>query len=144
MRAPLRLHDHSRPYVIGLTGGSCSGKSTMGKRLSKLGALVVDCDALGHTAYMPGTQCFEKVADAFGRDVVINDKGEINRPALGRLVFGNPGTVLCREIFSFSDDFIFTLSVQATRQNWSRLCGPRYSRWQRRKWRRAFSGGGTR
>ena len=81
----------SRPYVIGLTGGSASGKSTMARRLCDLGAGVVDCDGLGHAAYQPGTECFEKVADAFGRETVIGINGEIDRAALGRIVFADPG-----------------------------------------------------
>ena len=80
-----------RPYVIGLTGGSASGKSTMARRLEDLGAGVVDCDGLGHAAYQPGTECFEKIADAFGRDTVIGVNGEIDRAALGRIVFADPG-----------------------------------------------------
>ena len=81
----------SRPYLIGLTGGSASGKSTMARRLKELGAGVVDCDGLGHAAYQPGTECFEKVAEAFGRDTVIGVDGEIDRAALGTIVFADPG-----------------------------------------------------
>lgn len=77
--------------MIGLTGCSASGKSSMSGRLSKLGAWVVDCDQLGHSAYEPGTPCFEKVADAFGRDVVVDQEGKIDRAALGRMVIGNSG-----------------------------------------------------
>ena len=92
LRPPLSPRPvQSRPYVIGLTGGSASGKSTMARRLENLGAGVVDCDGLGHAAYQPGTECFEKVADAFGRDTVIGVNGEIDRAALGRIVFADSG-----------------------------------------------------
>ena len=40
-----------RPFVIGLTGGIASGKTSVAKRLEKLGATRIDCDALGHKAY---------------------------------------------------------------------------------------------
>lgn len=33
--------------MIGLTGGTASGKTSIGKRLEKLGAAIIDCDALG-------------------------------------------------------------------------------------------------
>jgi phosphopantetheine adenylyltransferase/dephospho-CoA kinase len=36
------------PYVIGLTGGSASGKSNIARYLEDLGAGVIDCDKLGH------------------------------------------------------------------------------------------------
>jgi len=35
------------PYVIGLTGGTASGKSSICARLEHLGAVIVDCDKLG-------------------------------------------------------------------------------------------------
>ena len=35
------------PYVIGLTGGIASGKSSVCKRLESMGAAIVDCDKLG-------------------------------------------------------------------------------------------------
>ena len=42
------LKDVSKPYVIGLTGGSASGKSSIARHLETLGAGVIDCDKLGH------------------------------------------------------------------------------------------------
>lgn len=50
---------------------------------------MIDCDALGHRAYEPGTQCFREVVEAFGQDVVQGD-GSINRQVLGAKVFGGP------------------------------------------------------
>ena len=38
----------SRPYILGLTGGIASGKSSLCQRLEKLGAAIVDCDKLGN------------------------------------------------------------------------------------------------
>ncbi|XP_033639495.1 bifunctional coenzyme A synthase-like [Asterias rubens] len=74
------------PYVIGLTGGIASGKSSVCRRLEGLGAAVIDCDKLGHKAYLPGTQGFRRVVTEFGQDVVGSD-GSINRRALGAKVF---------------------------------------------------------
>lgn len=36
-----------QPYIIGLTGGIGSGKSSVARRLEKLGAGIIDCDKLG-------------------------------------------------------------------------------------------------
>uniref|UniRef100_A0A3Q3EDU5 Bifunctional coenzyme A synthase n=1 Tax=Labrus bergylta TaxID=56723 RepID=A0A3Q3EDU5_9LABR len=76
------------PYVIGLTGGSGSGKSSIAKRLETLGAVRIDCDKLGHEVYQPGTAAYHRVLEEFGSDL-LNDDKTINRRALGRKVFGN-------------------------------------------------------
>ncbi|XP_034564462.1 bifunctional coenzyme A synthase [Notolabrus celidotus] len=76
------------PYVIGLTGGSGSGKSSIAKRLEALGAVQIDCDKLGHEVYQPGTAAYHRVLEEFGSDL-LNDDKTINRRALGRKVFGN-------------------------------------------------------
>lgn len=75
-------------FVIGLTGGIASGKSTVAALLAERGAAVVDADKLGHQAYARGRSAFARVVDAFGADVV-GDDGEIDRRTLGRKVFGN-------------------------------------------------------
>lgn len=49
-----------KPYVIGLTGGVASGKSNIAKYLDSLGAYIVDCDKLGHEAYLPDTDAYNK------------------------------------------------------------------------------------
>ncbi|XP_029978146.1 bifunctional coenzyme A synthase [Sphaeramia orbicularis] len=76
------------PYVIGLTGGSGSGKSSIAKQLEALGAVRIDCDKLGHEVYQPGTGAYHKVLEEFGSDIANEDK-TINRRVLGRKVFGN-------------------------------------------------------
>ncbi|XP_057682513.1 bifunctional coenzyme A synthase isoform X2 [Corythoichthys intestinalis] len=76
-----------RPYVIGLTGGSGSGKSSVAKRLEKLGAVCIDCDKLGHQVYETGTAAYQRVVDEFGSDILNEDKS-INRRILGKKVFG--------------------------------------------------------
>ena len=65
-------------FVIGLTGGIASGKSTAASYLRELGAEVIDADLLGHRIYEPGTRGFENVVRAFGDDIVAED-GTIDR-----------------------------------------------------------------
>ncbi|XP_027027399.1 bifunctional coenzyme A synthase [Tachysurus fulvidraco] len=76
------------PYVIGLTGGSGSGKSSVAQRLEGLGAARIDADQLGHETYQPGTAAYQRIVQEFGTDVVKEDQ-TIDRRALGRKVFGN-------------------------------------------------------
>ncbi|KAF6298303.1 Coenzyme A synthase [Rhinolophus ferrumequinum] len=75
-------------YVIGLTGISGSGKSSIAQRLKGLGAFVIDSDQLGHRAYAPGGPAYQPVVEAFGTDILHKD-GIINRKILGSRVFGN-------------------------------------------------------
>lgn len=76
------------PHVIGLTGGSASGKSSVAKRFAKLGAGIVDCDRLGHEAYKKNTECYMKLVETFGSDIIGSDD-EINRKALSAKVFND-------------------------------------------------------
>lgn len=76
----------SRPYRIGLTGGIASGKSSICNRLQKLGAATINCDKIGHQAYLKGTPVFQELVNTFGKSIVDID-GEINRSALGKIVF---------------------------------------------------------
>ncbi|KAM4844208.1 bifunctional coenzyme A synthase [Thomomys bottae] len=85
---------HKRPelplglYVLGLTGISGSGKSSVAQRLKGLGAFIIDSDQLGHRAYAPGGPAYQPVVEAFGTDILHQD-GIINRKILGSRVFGN-------------------------------------------------------
>ena len=75
--------------VIGLTGGIGSGKSTVAAMLADLGARVIDADKVGHEVYLPGTDGFRRVVEAFGREMIAAD-GTIDRRRLGTRVFGDP------------------------------------------------------
>ena len=73
---------------IGLTGGIGSGKSTVAQRLCELGAVVIDADQLARGVVEPGSEGLAAVVERFG-DTVLDDLGELNRPALGALVFAD-------------------------------------------------------
>lgn len=88
LRPPLSGPLAGRPYVIGLTGGVAVGKSAVAERLRLLGAVVVNCDALGHEAYVAGSACHAALVRHFGQEIVAPDGG-VDRVALGRLVFAD-------------------------------------------------------
>lgn len=77
------------PLVIGLAGTIAAGKSTVGQLLVERGAHHCDADKLVHKLYDPGTPGFDRVVEAFGRDVVGAD-GYVDRKVLGAKVFGKP------------------------------------------------------
>ena len=74
---------------IGLTGGIGSGKSTVSRLLAERGALIVDADVIAREVVEPGTPGLAAVVEAFGDGVVAAD-GSLDRPALARVVFGDP------------------------------------------------------
>jgi len=78
-----------RPYLIGLTGNIACGKSTVLRELRRLGAAVLDADAVAHEAMCPGTPVHAAVVEAFGPQVLTPD-GAIDRRVLGEIVFADP------------------------------------------------------
>lgn len=76
-------------YLIGLTGNIATGKSTVAKMLEELGATVIDADALVHDLQRKGTPVYDDIVAAFGPSILDRD-GEIDRKALGSIVFANP------------------------------------------------------
>lgn len=83
------LTAHKLPYVIGLTGGICSGKSTISKYLSEKGITTIDCDKIGHEVYIPTGPAYQPLIAEFGEMIVGEDK-LINRRGLGKVVFSDP------------------------------------------------------
>lgn len=75
--------------TVGLTGGIGAGKSEVSRRLAALGAVVIDADLLAREVVAAGTPGLAAVVDAFGPQVLGAD-GELDRPALGALVFADP------------------------------------------------------
>jgi dephospho-CoA kinase len=75
--------------VVGLTGGICSGKSTVAAMFMRLGAVVIDADQVAHELQAPGRPVFDAIISTFGREVV-GEEGQIDRRKLGAIVFADP------------------------------------------------------
>ncbi|MCL2828698.1 MAG: dephospho-CoA kinase [Oscillospiraceae bacterium] len=73
--------------VIGLTGGSGAGKSTALQILAEMGACVIDCDQVYHQLLAAGGPMLDQLAGRFPG--VVTD-GELDRRALGQIVFHDP------------------------------------------------------
>ena len=76
-------------FLVGLTGGIGSGKSTVSRILAERGAVIVDADELARRAVEPGTPGFQRVVEAFGSDVERPD-GSLDRDAVAARVFADP------------------------------------------------------
>jgi dephospho-CoA kinase len=74
---------------VGLTGGIASGKSTVSAILAELGAVVIDADALAREVVQRGTPGLEAVVAEFGPEV-LTPEGDLDRPAMGAIVFADP------------------------------------------------------
>ena len=73
---------------VGLTGGIASGKSTVAAMLVELGAVLIDGDALAREVVARGTPGLARVVEQFGEEL-LTPEGDLDRPALGRIVFSD-------------------------------------------------------
>ncbi len=80
--------------VIGLTGGSGSGKGVVGKILLALNIPTIDTDAVYREMTETDSPCLRALADEFGKDI-ITESGALNRAALAELVFS--GKYSCKK-----------------------------------------------
>lgn len=75
-------------FVVGLTGGIGSGKSTVADLFVALGASLVDTDAIAHELTAPGGAAMPVIEAAFGASVVRAD-GALDRQAMRQRVFAD-------------------------------------------------------
>jgi dephospho-CoA kinase len=76
-------------FVVGLTGGIGSGKSAAAEEFGRLGATVVDADAIAHDLTRAGGAAIGQVRSLFG-DEYIDAEGAMNRAKVRALVFRDP------------------------------------------------------
>ena len=74
--------------VIGLTGGIGSGKSTVCEHLVRLGAILIDADALVRELQAPGGAVYGLMVERFGAGIVASDR-TLDRPAIADIVFND-------------------------------------------------------
>jgi dephospho-CoA kinase len=75
--------------TIGLTGGIGSGKSTVARQFARLGCAVIDADELARAA-LQRPDVVQQLQQWWGAGVLRPDGG-LDRPALARIVFADPG-----------------------------------------------------
>jgi dephospho-CoA kinase len=78
--------------IIGLTGGILSGKSTVAEMLAEKEAVIIDADKIGHEAYKPHTETWQRLVDTFG-EWILRRNGEIDRKKLSDIVFSDPASL---------------------------------------------------
>lgn len=78
-----------RPFVVGLTGGIGSGKSTVAELFAARGASVVDTDVIAHEITAAGGAALDAIRDRFG-DGVLRADGALDRDAMRARAFDDP------------------------------------------------------
>ena len=74
--------------VLGLTGGTGTGKTSALQAIRKMGGKVIDCDELYHEMLDTNEELHRTLADTFGAGI-FNPEGKLERQRLGELVFGD-------------------------------------------------------
>ena len=75
-------------YVVGLTGGIGSGKSTIAELFAELGVPIIDADLVARQVVEKGSPLLAKIAAHFGPEILLED-GALNRAALREKIFAN-------------------------------------------------------
>ena len=75
-------------FVVGLTGGIGSGKTTVSNLFAGLGIEIADADVVARTIVEPGKPAHEAIRERFGESILLHD-GSLNRAKLREIVFSN-------------------------------------------------------
>ncbi len=75
-----------KAIIVGLTGQTGAGKSTVGQMLSNIGFFSIDCDKLSRLVTSKGSPVLNELALEFGEDIIKND-GELDRKLLAKRAF---------------------------------------------------------
>lgn len=78
-----------KPWILGLTGGIGSGKSTVVEAFGRLGVHWVDADHAARWVVEPGRPALGAIVDRFGEKVLAAD-GALDRAAVRELIFMDP------------------------------------------------------
>lgn len=78
----------TRKYVVGLTGGIGSGKTTVANLFAEQGIALVDADIVSRQVVEPNTKGYQAIVEHYGLQV-LNHDGTINRSKLRETIFSN-------------------------------------------------------
>lgn len=96
-------------YVLALTGGIATGKSTADQFFEKKNIPIVDCDKIAHNLMEPKNASWQVIKDNFGGEY-LNDDQTINRKKLGQLVFSEKSAL--NKLNQLTHPLIFDKTIQ--------------------------------
>ncbi|OOS00267.1 dephospho-CoA kinase [Haemophilus paracuniculus] len=76
-------------YIVGLTGGIGSGKSTIAVLFVELGVKIIDADIVAREVVAKGTPLLAEIVNHFGEQILTEQK-ELDRAKLRQIVFNDP------------------------------------------------------
>ena len=76
-------------FLVGVTGGIASGKSTVADMLGKFDNEIIDADEIAREVVLPGSEGLRKVVAEFGPQILEKD-GSLSRSELAKFVFEDP------------------------------------------------------
>lgn len=106
---PTLSGDIQMTYVLALTGGIATGKSTADQFFKKQNIPIVDCDEIAHDLMKPKNASWQAIKDNFGEEY-LNDDQTINRKKLGQLVFSNKSAL--NRLNQLTHPLIFDKTIQ--------------------------------
>lgn len=96
-------------FVLGITGGIGSGKSTVSGILAEKGLTVLDADEISRSVTGPGGRAMPEIASVFGNKVV-SSNGSLNRRVMSDIAFGDKkklddlSTIIHKHVFEQIDE----------------------------------------
>ncbi|ABF14166.1 dephospho-CoA kinase [Candidatus Palibaumannia cicadellinicola] len=75
-------------YIVAITGGIGSGKSTVANKFANLGIPIIDADVISHQIVQPGSYALNLIYQRFG-PMILHNNGHLNRYALRKQIFSN-------------------------------------------------------
>mgnify|MGYP003340302581 CR=1 FL=1 len=73
-------------YIVGLTGGIGSGKTTVSQFFLNNNIEVINSDAISRDVVQPGTNALAKIEERFGAEILTGSK-TLNRPRMRSIIF---------------------------------------------------------
>jgi len=75
-------------FIVGVTGGIASGKSTVSAVFKEHNIPVIDADVIARLIVEPGQKAWKEIRKEFG-EVVFKEDGQLDREALGKAIFSD-------------------------------------------------------